>query len=148
MNKEYPSTLSPKERIPFGYSCWHMLRLYKSRQFLTIWSMMMVIPIGACILRFSLQPPNSVIGFIPVLGISGGAAVAIVSSLMTGEMITNLGLFLRSSEPIRYWLAVFVCVICYISPIGFVWPSRVQATLKAEQIMDANLPFASQSPSN
>ena len=123
MKKEYPSTLSPKERIPFGFDGWHMLRLYMSRRFLIVWSMMMVIPIGACIFRSLVHPPDSIIVFLPVVGVSGGAALAMVSSLMTGEMNTNLGLYLRSSEPLRFWLAMFACLIGYIAPIVFVLPS-------------------------
>ena len=136
MIPRYPPMLSPKQRIPYGYDCWHMIRIYRSRRFLVIWSLMMAIPVAACLVRIWLQPPNSIIGFLPVIGISGGAAAAVISCLMTGEIDTNFGIFLRTSEPFRFWLALSMGMICYIAPVVFVSPNQSRVTPKAEQHTD------------
>ena len=138
MIKKYSKTLSPKERIPFGYDGFYMMRLYKSPRFLLVWSSLMVIPVTACLLRYFLQPPISIVGFLFVLGLSGGGALAIVSSLMTGEMGTNHGLYLRSQEPCRFWLTMLMCLAVYIFPIVFIWPSLDRRNQQAEQPVDSN----------
>lgn len=134
MKKDCPTTISPKERIALGLDGWRMLRLYKSRRFLKLWSMMMLFPIGVCILRFSVRAPTSLMAFLPVLTVSGGGALALVSSLMTGEVITNRGLYLKSSEPIRFWATMLVCLVCYVAPVLLVWPFRDVEAQKDEEV--------------
>jgi hypothetical protein len=129
MNTRYQATLSPKERLVFAKDWRQMLLLYKSGRFLTAWSLMFLIPVVACLLRWSVQPPVSIIGFLIVLVVSGGAAAGIVSSLMTGEMCTNHGLFRRTYEPLPFWLFILLLTIGYIAPLALLLPDS--STLKS-----------------
>lgn len=134
MDTRNQPTLSSKERLVFAKDWRQMLVLYRSGRFVAAWSLMFLIPVVACLLRWSVQPPVSIVGFLVVLVVSGGAAAGIVSSLMTGEMCTNYGLFRRSCEPLRFWLFILLLTIGYIAPLALLLPGS--STLKPHTEQD------------
>lgn len=105
-----------------------MLHLYRTGRFLTAWSLMLLPPVVGCLLRWWIQPPVSPVGFLVIVLVSGAAAAGIVSSLMTGEMCTNRGLFRRSHEPLRFWGFLLLLTIGYLAPMALLLSDR--STLK------------------
>ncbi len=124
MNTRNQATLSPKERLVFAKDWRQMLQLYRSGRFLTAWSLMLLLPVVGCLLRWWVQPPVSPVGFLVVLVVSGVSAAGMVSSLMTGEMCMNHGLFRRSHEPLRFWWFLLLLTIGYLAPMALLLPDR------------------------
>lgn len=99
---------------------------------------MFLIPVVACLLRWSVHPPLSIVGFFVVLVVSGVAAAGIVSSLMTGEMCTNHGLFRKTYEPLRFWFFILLLTIGYIAPLALLLPGRSTLKSNTEQAAPSN----------
>ncbi len=54
--------------------------------------------------------------FGPVVGgalFSAGATVIFLQFIITGMVVSNLGVFLRESEPIRFWFSIFLVILVY-----------------------------------
>jgi len=88
-----------------------VLRLFRSSSFWT-WLGVATLPaIGASIYRGCTS-----FAFGPVVG---GLVIAVcicvlgVQSLVRGRIISNTGVFLRYSEPVRFWLSILLLLALY-----------------------------------
>jgi integral membrane sensor domain MASE1 len=89
----------------------HVLALFRSLRFWVWWGIALVPALGAVVYRawtdFAAAPVF--VGLILAVGIS----VAAVQSVVRGRAITNRGIFLRRSEPIRFWGSIVLLVVIY-----------------------------------
>jgi len=97
----------------------HVLGLFRSLRFWAWCGIALVPALAAAAYRtwtsFALTP--ILVGLTLTVGIS----VVIVQSLLRGRAITNRGVFLRCSEPVRFWSSIIVLAVMYcLAVVGVV----------------------------
>ena len=88
-----------------------VLALFRSLRFWVLCGIALIPALGAVIYRAwtSFAAGPVFVGLILAVGI----AVAAVQSVVRGRAITNRGIFLRRSEPVRFWASIVLMVAMY-----------------------------------
>ena len=111
--------------------------LYRSSRFWK-WVLVAMLPaIAAIVVRASTN-----FSAVPIIGgtfVALGIAALLVHSFLRRGVISNFGVFLRDSDPIRYWLSIVVLLFFYVFAILGILKAN-----SAEQVMDVNRPTALQ----
>lgn len=117
------------------------LVVYRSFRFWK-WVLVAMLPaIAAIVVRAST---NYAAG--PIIGgafLALGITALLVHSFLRRGIISNMGVFLRDSDPIPYWLSIVFLLLFYVFSILVILKAST-----AKQVMDVNLPKALQSQSN
>ena|SRR5829696_2034838 len=104
-----PSSL--ERQVMFTDEHKHALALFRSLRF-WLWCGVASVPaVGAIVYRAW----SSFVGFPVWLGlvIAVGICVAVLQSLFRGRVITNTGIYVRRSEPVRFWGMIVFLIAMY-----------------------------------
>ena len=104
-----PSSLERKAMFTDEHK--HVLVLFRSLRF-WVWCGVASVPaVGAVVYRAwsSFVSVSVFVGLVIAIGLS----VAALQSLFRGHAITNTGIYLRRSEPVRFWGSILVLIAMY-----------------------------------
>jgi hypothetical protein len=108
VNLDHLASIPPRQRKNHLNGDWHpTIKLYRSAKFVRLWIPIYMIPFCAALAHYIATDAAS--ESLGSLAIATFFSVGLVAGLVEEFTLTNVGLYLRRVEPIRYWLVIAWC---------------------------------------